>query len=278
LTQRRFEGKTAVVTGGGGGIGGATAKKLASEGAKVVVADLKGESAEIIAGSIRESGGEAIAVETDVSKEDQVIAMVQSAVDAWGRLDIIHNNAAHTGKPFHDNDQTTLITDLEFSYFLRALEVNLLGVFLGIKHAIPRMLEHGGGAIVNTSSGSAIRAFPDGQTAYGATKAGVESLTRYTAYQFGRKGIRCNCIAPGVTLSPRLVKSMPKDKMTTAEFGTTLPTLSTPEEQAEVVAFLASDESGRINGHTIPTSGGTHIMHLTSALWAFERAREEGVS
>ena len=189
----RLKDKVAIVTGSASGIGRSTALLLASEGASVVVADLDGPGAEKVVAEIEAAGGKALARVVDVSREDAVREMIAAAVDTWGGLDILHNNAAALGPASPGRDMDVASMDVEI--WDRTMAVNLRGVMLGCKHAIPAMLERGGGAIVNTSSGSAQRgdlAIP----AYAVSKGGVDTLTRYVATQYGKRGIRCNAIAP----------------------------------------------------------------------------------
>jgi NAD(P)-dependent dehydrogenase (short-subunit alcohol dehydrogenase family) len=270
MRTRRFDDKVAVVTGAGAGIGEASAKRLAEEGAAVLVTDIDAGAAERVAAEIRELGGKAVAQALDVSNEAQISAAVERAVREWGRLDILHNNAAATSSDFGSKDLP--VVELDAAYFMRTLEINLLGPMLGCKHAIPRMLENGGGAIVNTSSGAGSGGSPTGRTAYGASKAGLESLTRSVAVQYGKQGIRCNAIAPGITLSLTAEQSMPASALDVARHAVQVPDLAKPEDQASVVAFLASDDAGHINGQVIHTGGGGNIVSTTNALLAYAQA------
>src|SRR5881397_3582185 len=189
----RLERKVAIVTGAGSGIGEATARLMAREGAAVVVADINGTEAERVAGEL----ASAVAAEVDVSDEPSVVRMVEAAVESFGGLDVLHNNATDASTAFADTD----IVTLDMAVFDRLVAVNLKGVFMGCKHAIPHMLARGGGSIVNTASidgfvGRGVRA------AYGASKAGVVLLAKSVASQYGSRGIRCNAVAPGLVLTP----------------------------------------------------------------------------
>src|SRR5216117_2205767 len=191
----RLEGKVAIVTGAGSGIGEATARLMAREGASVVVADINGTEAERVAGEL----GSAVAAEVDVSDEPSVARMVETAIESFGRLDVLHNNATDSTTNAVDTD----IVTLDMAVFDRLVAVNLKGQFMGCKHAIPHLLARGGGSNVNTASiegfvGRGVRA------AYGASKAGVVLLTKSVASQYGSRGIRCNAVAPGMVLTPAL--------------------------------------------------------------------------
>ena len=191
--MKRLDGKVAIVTGAGSGIGEATARLMAREGARVVVADLNRVEADRVAGEL----DAAVSCEVDVSDEGEVFRMIEVAVHSFGGLDVLHNNATDSSLNAVDTD----IAALDMSVFDRLVAVNLKGQFLGCKHAIPAMLARGGGSIVNTASidgfvGRGVRA------AYGASKAGVVLLTKSVASQYGPRGIRCNAVAPGLTLTP----------------------------------------------------------------------------
>lgn len=247
--MRRFEGKVAIVTGGGGGIGSAVVRRLVSEGAKVAVADLFLESAERAATPL---GDNALAVQFDAANPDSVKAMVETTVEHFGRLDILHNNAAMTDPAKHPQDRTAVDTPIEI--WREILDVNLTGYMLGCKYAIPHMIAGGGGAIVNTASNSGT-AGDLARIAYGSSKGAIITLTRYVATQHGKQNIRCNSIAPGVVLTEALEKTVPglkeiiKRHILTPEFGT-------PDDIAALVAFLASEEARYITGENISISGG----------------------
>lgn len=245
----RLAGKVAIVTGGGGGIGSAVARRLVSEGARVAVADIIEESAQRVAQSL---GDAAIAVAFDAASADSVKALVNQTVSHFGKLDILHNNAAMTD-PVKSAQDTTAI-DIPMAIWQEILDVNLTGYLLGCRYAIPYMIANGGGSIVNTASNSGT-AGDLARIAYGSTKGAIITLTRYVATQHGSQNIRCNSIAPGVVLTEALEKTVPglkdiiKRHILTPEFGT-------PEDIAALVAFLASDESRYITGENISISGG----------------------
>ena len=244
----RLAGKVAIVTGGGGGIGSAAARRLVSEGARVAVADIFEEAAQRVAEPL---GDAAIAVAFDAASPESVQALIERTVEHFGKLDILHNNAAMTD-PVKSMQDTTAV-DIPLPVWHEILDINLTGYLLGCRFAIPHMIANGGGSIVNTASNSG-SAGDLARVAYGATKGAIITLTKYVATQHGSQNIRCNSIAPGV-LTEALDKTVPglkeliKRHILTPEFGT-------PDDIAALVAFLASDESRYITGENISISGG----------------------
>jgi NAD(P)-dependent dehydrogenase (short-subunit alcohol dehydrogenase family) len=248
-----LDDKVAIVTGAASGIGRTTAHRLARAGAAVLVADLDGAGADRVAGEIANEGGRALGHALDVSQEAEVSAMIGAAVSAFGGLDILHNNAAAIGKASPGRDMD--ITRIDVEVWDRTMAVNLRGVMLGCKHAIPHMLERGGGSIINTSSGSAQRGdltIP----AYAVSKGGVDTLTLYVATQYGKQGIRCNAIAPGLILTHAVENFGGPDYVNMLEEHHLTPRVGTPEDIAETVLFLASDAAGFITGQVINVDGG----------------------
>src|ERR1700722_5145152 len=245
-------GKVAVVTGAAGGIGAATAVELAERGMAVLLADINGDAASIQAQIINSSGGKAVATQVDVSEESDVAQMLDLAVESFGRLDLLHNNAAATQVSVEDAD----IVAMEVGIWDHTMAVNLRGALLGCKHAIPHMVRAGGGVIVNTSSGAGTLSEPV-RVAYGASKAALNSLTRSVAVQYGKQNIRCVSIAPGITMATEVqdligetewLQMMGRHHLT--------PYLGTPRDIARLVAFLASDSSRFITGCVVPVDGG----------------------
>jgi NAD(P)-dependent dehydrogenase (short-subunit alcohol dehydrogenase family) len=253
----RLEGKVAIVTGAGRGIGEATARLMALEGASVVVADLNRSEAERVAGELKN----AVVAEVDVSDEASVVRMIDTAVEVFGGLDVLHNNATDSATNAVDTD----IVTLDMAIFDRLVAVNLKGQFMGCKHAIPRMLERGGGSIVNTASvdgfvGRGVRA------AYGASKAGVVLLTKSVASQYGSRGIRCNAVAPGLVRTPGAELHAPPGYVEAAATLYPMPRLCRPEDVAKAVVFLASEDASYINATTLMVDGGATVYMPSSRL------------
>ena len=245
--------KVAVVTGGAGGIGSATARALAREGASVAVLDVDGDGAERVAAEINDAGGEAQAVVADLSIESDVVAAVESVVARFGRLDVLHNNAALTESEFLRRD--TAVTELELEVWDRTLAVNLTSQMLTCKHAIPEMVRHGGGSIINMSSGASLKGDRT-RTAYGVSKAGVNTLTLYVAASHGKQNIRVNTIVPGLIVTDA-VRAYLNDEILAGLSRSILTThLGEPEDIANTVVFLASEESRYITGQMISVDGG----------------------
>ena len=249
----RLDGKVAIVTGAASGIGQATARRLTEEGAAVVVADINGDGARAAVEELERAGAKALAYEVDVSEEEGVRGMVRAAVEAFGGLDVLHNNAADLSEGTIGRDLA--IVEMDVAVWDQTMAVNLRGPMLGCKHAIPAMLERGGGSIVNTSSGAALAAEPI-RAAYAASKGGIVSLTRSVATMYGKQGIRCNAIAPGLVQTPAIRANMTPEQVALFERHHLAPRLELPEDIANMVVYLASDEAVWITGQTIPVDGG----------------------
>ena len=265
----RVAGKVALVTGGGSGIGAATAALLAAEGAYVAVADIIAERAEATAATITADGGSAIAIAADVSEEDQVAAMVGRTVAEFGRLDVLHNNAALVDPAMFPLDGR--VVDMSVDVWDKVMAVNLRGPMLGCKHAIPQMMQTGGGSIINMSSGSS-RLGDLERSAYGASKAGVNALTLYVATQHGRDQVRCNTILPGLVLTPAARDNLLPGLRATLESNVLTPYVGEPDDIAYLVLYLASDESKYVTGQAFPVNGGmsSHQPTLAQRLAAGE--------
>ena len=249
-----LEGKVAIVTGAslrdaGDNIGSVTATLLAAAGAAVVAADIDAEGAERVAERIRGDGGKVISCGVDISSEDAVRAMVATTVEEFGGIDILHNNATLVSGD--DIDPVTMSADV----WDRIMAVNTRGAMLCCKHAIPVMIGRGGGSIVNTSSGSGLSGDLQ-RTAYGASKAAVNMFTQYVATIYGKHGIRCNAVAPGLTLTAAAKQHIDADTQAMYLRHTLMPRLGRPDDIANAVLFLASDQSTFITGQIIAVDGG----------------------
>jgi NAD(P)-dependent dehydrogenase (short-subunit alcohol dehydrogenase family) len=249
----RLDGKVAIVTGGGGGIGGATARRLAREGAGVAVVDIDDRAGALVAQGITDSGGQASFFSADLSQETQVSSMVTSVAAQFGRLDILHNNAALTDSDFLSRD--TAVTELPLDVWERTMSVNLRSQMLTCKHAIPAMVTHGGGSIINMSSGASLKGDRT-RTAYGVSKAGVNTLTMYVATSHGKQGIRVNTIVPGLIITDAVRAHLSEKMLAGLGKATLTPHLGEPDDIADLVLFLASDESRYITGQMIAIDGG----------------------
>jgi NAD(P)-dependent dehydrogenase (short-subunit alcohol dehydrogenase family) len=254
----RLREKVAIVTGAASGIGRVSAMTMAREGAKVVVADRNAEGAEVVATEIRAAGYTAVSCRADIAHEDQVVEMVATAVREFGALHVLHNNAALTDASMHAKDITVL--DLDVETWDLSMAVNARGAMLACKHAIPHMIAAGNGSIINTASNQGL-AGDLSQTAYGAAKGAVVTLTMSVATAFGKVGVRCNCISPGAIRTPSLVSVCPPEFIDEIARHNLLPRIGEPEDIANLALFLASDESSFITGLTIRCDGG-QLAHL----------------
>jgi len=254
----RLANKVALITGGGSGIGKASCLLFAREGAKVVVVDLKKETAQATAVEITKAGGQAKAFAADVSKAKDAEGMVKFAEESFGRLDIAFNNA---GVFLPDDDSVTNTTEEVWD---KVININLKGVFLGCKYEIPALLRAGGGSIINTASFVAILGAAAPQIAYTASKGGVLSMTREIAVEFARKNIRVNALCPGPVETP-LLNELLSDPARRNRRLVHIPPgrFAKAEEMANAALFLASDESSFVNAATFLVDGGITAAYIT---------------
>ncbi len=248
----RLRDKVILITGAGSGMGRLAALTFAQEGARVVTVDVSASAGEDAAAEIARAGGEALFVEADVSREDQVREMVRRAVDRFGRLDVLYNNAGIF--PAQDGS----VVDLAEEVWDRVLAVNLKGIYLSCKHGIPALLRAGGGSIINVASFVALVGCTVPQDAYTASKGGVVALTKSLAVQFGPRRIRANAIAPGPIETPLLTswllanpeaRKRRLDRIPMGRFGR-------PEDIVQMALYLASDDSTWVNGSVLVVDGG----------------------
>ncbi len=252
-------GKVAIVTGAGLNdfglnIGGATVQVMADRGASVVAATRTLEDARRLVDAVNEKGGKAVACHLDQGEEESIRRMIALAVETFGGLDILVNNA--TGM-----DDADLDLDTPVEVWDRIMAINPRGVFLASKFALPHMLARGGGSIVNVSSGSGLLGDLN-RIAYGSSKAAINTLTKYIATQYGKQGIRCNAITPGLVLSSKAKKLLSEPVLKVFEKQTLTPHLGEPEHIAYLIAFLASDDAAFITGAVVAADGGL-LAHQT---------------
>lgn len=245
-----LHGKVGLVTGAGRGLGRACARMLAREGARVVVGEIDPETGEETARIIREQGGDAIAVRADISKADQVEALVQAALDGFGRLDCAINNAVF-------DIRRTPLADIDEDAWDRALSVNLSGVFLCMKYEIRAMLSGGGGSIVNIGSANEHTGMP-GLSWYLGAKQGIYGLTKCAALDYGAQGIRINAVAPGPMWTPALRETALTRPHHLEDHIAHIPVgrIAEPEDVAEAAVWLCSSAASYVTGHTLSADGG----------------------
>lgn len=244
----RLTGKVALITGAGSGIGRATAVLFAREGAAVVVADFVPQGGHETVKQIRDAGGRAAFVEVDVSKSADAQRMIRSTVDAFGRLDILFNNAGVQGK-------FTMLADMTEEHWDRVFATNIKGVFLGSKYALPVMLDQGGGVIISTASVAGVVGTP-GVAAYGASKAAVIQLTKAMALEYADRNIRVNCICPGTIATAIHAAASDPDNPPLFKQSQAMRRFGQPEEVAKVALYLASDDSSFVTGTAAFVDGG----------------------
>lgn len=251
-----LDGKVALVTGGAGGIGGAVCRLMADRGAQVMVADIAGDRAEALAADLRNGGAQAQALRVDLGDEGSIQAMVAATVAAFGRLDILNNNAALLTPEM-------AMCDLDIERMATAdwdatFHINTRGTMIACREALKVMSAQGSGAIVNTASNLALQGNVI-QAAYSASKAALIQMTRSIATSHGKRGIRCNAVLPGLTGTPAALSNLPAELLATVEEETLTPYLGAPDDIAHLVVFLASDEARYITGQAMAADGGTSV-------------------
>ena len=248
----RLTGRTAIVTGAGVGIGAATSRRLAAEGARVALADVDLAGAEAGAAERRATGGECRAFRFDLADEGSIRALIDGVLEAYGALHVLFNNAADTRPQILEND--VAVMDLPLEIWDRTFACNARGTFITIKYALPALIRSGRGAIINTSSGAAL-AGDVVRTAYAASKAAINALSVYVATQYGKEGVTCNVVSPGMVPTensranqPEMIASVLRHHMS--------PELGFPDDIAAMVALLASDEGRFVTGQILRIDGG----------------------
>ncbi|MDP2662210.1 MAG: SDR family NAD(P)-dependent oxidoreductase [Dehalococcoidia bacterium] len=250
----RLENKVALITGSTSGIGEATANAFAREGARVIIVGRNQEAAACVASAVKAAGSEAFFIKADVSDSSQVQAMAKSAINHWGRIDVLVNNAggARGGRGS--------VTEVSEAGWSQVIETNLKSIYLVTREVLPSMIEKGGGAIVNTASVYGLVGARN-QAAYSASKGAVVALTRQLAVDYADNHIRVNCVCPGAIMTPLIqdyINSTENPEQARAFLGDRCPQLriGRPEEVANAILFLASDESSYITGVALPVDGG----------------------
>ncbi len=254
----RLADKVCVITGAGSGMGRVAAGLFAAEGARVVVADFNEPAAHETVAAVIAAGGQATAIRTDVSKETDAKRMIDHAIATWGRVDVLYNNAGVMPEADHS------VIDTDVDTWDQVMAVNVRGVFLGCKHAVPHMVAQGSGSVINIASFVALLGCSVPQDAYTASKGALLSLTRSMAVQFGPSGVRTNAICPGPVETPLLMDWLLKDEAARQLRLARNPSgrFGKPEEVVHMAIYLASDESRWTNGASLVVDGGISVNYF----------------
>lgn len=276
MNNKKLEGRVAILTGAGNGLGAEAARVLAGHGAQVAIVDIDGEAARRVEAEIEGQGGQALALQCDVSLEGEVRNMVQAVVGRFGRVDILHNNAAVLSVEQRQRDRDVINMDVEA--WDRAMAVNLRGAMLCSKYAIREMLKNGKGSVIFVTSGLGVQGDLS-LSAYAASKAALIMLSRSVAAQYGKQGIRSNALQIGLAPAENAHSSMPAPLLDILRDNHLTPELGTPRQIADVVAFLASDESAFVTGTTLVADGGfgSHTPSLVAMKALFAQTGAKGM-
>ena len=251
--SERLQGKSFVVIGAGTGIGAATVRRLASEGARVCVADINGDAAQAVADDVTSRGGEAFSVNIDIADDASVKSAIEQAVNTLGKLDGAHINAADLRVIFQDSNAL----DVDMAAFDRTIDVNLRGHLRCTKAVLPHLLANGGGAIVYSSSAAGHVGEPE-RPSYAMSKSGINALMRHVASRWGKEGITANAVAPGFVPTPEMIAGgqMPEEFVKRCLAGVRSTRLGTVDDIAGMVAMLLSEDGRWINGQVMHVNGG----------------------
>lgn len=276
MNNKKLEGRVAILTGAGNGLGAEAARVLAGHGAQVAIVDIDGEAARRVEAEIEGQGGQALALQCDVSLEGEVRNMVQAVVGRFGRVDILHNNAAVLSVEQRQRDRDVINMDVEA--WDRAMAVNLRGAMLCSKYAIREMLKNGKGSVIFVTSGLGVQGDLS-LSAYAASKAALIMLSRSVAAQYGKQGIRSNALQIGLAPAENAHSSMPAPLLDILRDNHLTPELGTSRQIADVVAFLASDESAFVTGTTLVADGGfgSHTPSLVAMKALFAQTGAKGM-
>jgi NAD(P)-dependent dehydrogenase (short-subunit alcohol dehydrogenase family) len=276
MSERKLEGRVVIITGSGSGLGAEAARVLATHGAMLAIVDIDGAAARRVASAIETDSGQALAVQTDVSSEPEVKAMVEAVVKRFGRVDVLHNNAAILNVEQRRRDQDVINMDVEAWDLTMA--VNLRGAMLCTKYAVREMLKNQKGSVIFATSGLGVQGDLS-LSAYAASKAALIMLSRSVAAQYGKQGIRSNALQIGLAPAENAHQTMASPVIDILREHHLTPDVGTPRQIADVVAFLASDESSFVTGSTLVADGGfsSHTPSLMTMKALFAQTGAHGM-